>query len=154
VGGRTFEWVNLPGSLNNRWGLSLTGGSASGLVSTANSALPNAGATRDLALGSAMFWWSGPGLITSNQLARQSFSGLGGLSFGDPGASGGAAVALRLLVHFLALPTGSTEPGQHVNAQNADGYFTGVTVAVPEAGAANGTDAAALPRAGGRGRES
>jgi hypothetical protein len=157
-GSQTFQWINLPGSLNNRFGISLANSNDPGsdIVSTANSALPyyggigpaltaaaagnglqtltqpNAAGTRDLALGSMMFWWAGAGLLASNQLADESFASLANLGFGPSNAPAGT-VASRLSIQMWALPSGSTEAALINNAQNADGYFTSVALApVPE----------------------
>jgi hypothetical protein len=95
---------------------------------------PNAGGQRDLALGSMGFWWAGSGLINSNQLATQDFQHLSQLSFGNSAGSGGVDIASSLLIQMWALPTGSTSVYEIHNFQNAAGYFTGVTAAVPEPG--------------------
>ena len=157
-GSQTFTWINRPGSLNNRWGISMAYSTGSGgdLLSTANSAMPffggtgaaltpeNAGnglqtllqpngdGTRSLALGEMGFWWAGGNLLTTNQLAEQDFSHLSGLSFSDSYASGGADVATAINLQMWALPFGSTSSNDINNAQNASGYFTGMTAAVPE----------------------
>jgi hypothetical protein len=157
-GGQTFTWINQPGSLNNRWGLSMgyTSGSGGDLLSTANSALPffggmqpsmttegagngllsltqaNAAGTRELALGAMGFWWAGGQLLSTNQLSEQDFGHLSQLSFGDSNASGGADVATSINLQMWALPLGSTSVYEINNAQNAAGYFTSVTAAVPE----------------------
>lgn len=157
-GSQTFTWVNRPGSLDNRWGLSLSDSAGLGqdLVSTANAALPyfggmqpsmtpegagngllsltqaNAAGTRDLALGTMGFWWAGGQLLNSNQLSGQDFSHLSQLSFGDSYASGGVDIATAINLQMWALPSGSTSVYEIHNFQNAAGYFTGVTAAVPE----------------------
>lgn len=157
-GSQTFSWINLAGSLNNRWGLSLadTSGSGGDLVSTANAAQPFFGGMmpsmtaagagngllsltqpapgpgRDLALGTMGFWWAGPHLLSSNQLLEQDFAHLGQFQFGDANASGGADIASGLNIQMWALPSGSTVVESINNAQNASGYFSTVTPAVPE----------------------
>jgi PEP-CTERM motif len=157
-GSQTFQWINRPGSLNNRFGISLANSNDPGgdLVSTANSAQPyfggigpaltaagagnglqtltqpNAAGTRDLALGAMMFWWAGAGLLASNQLADESFASLANLGFGPSNAPAGT-VASRLSIQMWALPSGSTDAALINNAHNADGYFTSVALApVPE----------------------
>lgn len=154
-GSYSFIWQNPAGVSSAAWGLSLLEEGSNDLISSANAALPYYGAMGaslsegtagaglwtapqniggySIAMPTLGFSLAGADLLSTQQLAAEDFAKLSSLAFGPQ--SGGAPGAARssLLVQFVAMPLGSADWSQQVNAHNVTGYFTSFSVsAVPE----------------------
>ena len=155
LGGSTFVWQNQPGMSSANWGLSLLENGSNDIFSTANAALPYYGGMSaaltpatagvglltapqplsgySIAMPSLMFYMVGSDLLGTQLLAGEDFAKLAGKTFGPESGGAPGTTPSRLFAQLIAMPLGSTDPQQHVNAQNLDGYFTSFTVsAVPE----------------------